>query len=289
MNGNSDMISFLRRALGYALTGDVEEQCVFILYGTGANGKSTMLRVLKSILGGYARQAAADTFMENKNKNDAGYDIAMLRGARFVTSVETREGKKIDEAVIKQVAGGDTVSCRRMREDFWEYDPEFKLFLATNHKPAVKGTDYGIWRRLRLISFNVKIPDDEKDKDLPLKLLEEAPGILSWCVNGCLEWQAGGLREPDEVWAVTKEYREEMDTLGAYLDEMCMLGENYTVPKKDLYESYSRWLKEAGEFVISHKKMTLQLKNRGFVDDNNGYYRFWKGIKLNGSYDSSYR
>jgi putative DNA primase/helicase len=283
MDGDSDIISFLQRALGYTLTGDIGEQCVFILYGKGANGKSTMLSVLKSILGGYARQSAADTFMESRNKSDAGYDIAMLKGARFVTSIETREGKKIDEAIIKQITGGDTVSCRRMREDFWEYDPEFKLFLSTNHKPVIKGTDHGVWRRLRLIPFNVRIPDDEKDKDLHLKLLEEAPGILAWCVRGCIDWQAGGLREPDEVWAVTKKYREEMDILGAYLDEMCLLEKNHTVPKKDLYESYVRWLKEAGEFVVSHTKLTSQLKDRGFVDDRNAYYRFWWGIKLNDS------
>jgi putative DNA primase/helicase len=287
MGGNSRLVDFLRRTFGYSLTGDTSEQCIFILHGEGANGKSTMLLTLQSILGEYARQSAPETFMEKRGNSEAGYDLAVLRGARLVASVETRDGKKLDEAIVKQVTGGDIISCRRMREDFWEYVPEFKLFLATNHRPVIKGTDTGIWRRIRLIPFNVKIPEGEKDKHLPEKLAAEAPGILAWAVRGCCEWQKNGLQEPKEVLDVTQEYRHEQDVLGAFLDECCLIGSEYHDTSKNIYEAYSRWTKENGLFTKSQPKLTRDLADRGFEEYNTKHARGRGGLTVKPEYDNA--
>jgi putative DNA primase/helicase len=280
MGCNPKLVDFMRRAIGYSLSGDTSEQCAFILHGGGANGKSTMLGALQRVMGDYAKQAAADTFMEKKGDNSAGYDLAALWGARLVTSVETRDGRKLDEAVIKQATGGDVVTCRRMREDFWEYAPEYKLFLATNHRPVIRGTDNGIWRRIRLIPFNVAIPDREKDKKLSEKLATEAPGILAWAVRGFLEWQESGLREPNEVLASTQDYRNEQDVLGAFLDECCLIGPEYSDTSQNIYAAYVRWAKETGVFAHSQRKLILELGDRGFEENNTMYAKGRRGLTV---------
>jgi putative DNA primase/helicase len=284
MDGNIRLVDFLRRAIGYSLTGDIGEQCMFILHGEGANGKSTMLGALQKILGDYSRATPPETFMEKAHSNEAKYDLATLRGVRFATSIETRENQNLDESIIKQATGGDIISCRRMREDFWEYLPEFKLFLATNHRPVIRGTSHGMWRRIRLIPFNVIIPDTEKDKNLPAKLAAEAPGILAWCVRGCLEWQSGGLQEPDEVWAATKDYRQEQDTLGTFLEECCLIGPDYSDTSKNIYSAYSRWARENGIFVKSQPKLIRDLAARGFAEHNTMHARGRRGLTVKSEY-----
>jgi len=285
MGKNPRLVDYLRRAFGYSLTGDIGEQCLFILHGDGANGKSTMLGVIRSILGSYARQAAPETFMEKKNASEAGYDLAVLRGIRFVTSIETREGKKLDESVVKQVTGGDPVACRRMKEDFWEYMPEFKVFLATNHRPVIRGVDHGIWRRIRLIPFRVKIPEEDKDKELPEKLMTEAPGILAWAVRGNLEWRSGGLQDPKEVLATTEEYRLEQDILGTFLDEVCLVGPNYWDTSKNIYNAYAKWTKENNLFTLSQIKLARDLADRGFEDYRPSNLRGRKGLTVKPEYE----
>lgn len=280
MDGNKKLVEFLRRAIGYSLTGSTREQCLFVLYGTGRNGKSTLLNTIKRLLGEYARQSAAETFMVKKNTSGPGDDVAMLRGARFVTAIETEENQRLAESMVKQLTGGDTVSVRRLYENFFEFEPEFKIFLATNHKPNIRGVDEGIWRRIRLVPFAVRISDDEVDPDLDQKLAEELEGILSWCVQGCLDWKDDGLQEPEEVWGATREYREEMDVLGAFLEDVCLVGKDYTVTSGDLYRAYQNWAEENGERAMSQKALAKRLQERGFALGKPNRVRGWFGLML---------
>jgi putative DNA primase/helicase len=262
---NQDVISFLQRAIGYALTGDTSEQCVFMLHGSGSNGKSTLIETIHAVMGDYSRQAEFSTFIVRRKDDGPRNDIAALHGARFVAANEVSEGKRLSEAVIKQMTGQDTVTCRRLYEEFFSFHPTFKLFLASNHRPVIKGQDHAIWRRVRLIPFSVTIPDDEQDRDLQSKLREELPGILAWAVRGCLDWQNHGLGTPPEVVEATAHYRRDMDTLGDFLGECCVMGEQFHVTSKDLYEAYTAWCEHNGEEQESQKAFGTNLTDRGFA------------------------
>jgi putative DNA primase/helicase len=280
--GNERIIKFVQRSLGYALTGNTGEQCFFILHGIGSNGKSTLLNTIRSMLGGYARQASADTFMAKKNNTAGpGDDIAVLRGARFVSAIETEQTQNLAEAMVKQLTGGDIVSVRRLYENYFEFEPEFKIFLATNHKPNIRGTDNGIWRRIRLIPFEANIPDSEADKDLPAKLREEMPGILAWTVRGGLEWMDMGLMEPPEISAATKDYRSEMDVIGAFLEACCIEDKEASVASGDLFKAYKKWAEDNGERELSISVLGRRLVDRGFKSGRlNSKTRGWRGLTL---------
>ena len=209
MGGNESLVRFLQRAIGYSLTGQITEQVLFLFYGTGANGKSTFVETMRALLGDYAQQADFETFLIGKNEGGPRNDIARLKGARFVSAVESGQSRQMAETVIKQVTGGDKIAARFLYQEFFEFSPQFKLFLVANHKPQVRGTDEAVWRRIRLVPFDVKIPQEERDKHLPEKLQSELPGILAWAVRGCVKWQEKGLGEPTEVLEATQEYREE--------------------------------------------------------------------------------
>lgn len=279
--GDADLIAFLQRSIGYSLTGDTREHCMFVLYGTGRNGKSTFLNVVRTLLADYARQASADTFMQKKTSSGPGDDVAMLRGARFVTAIETEETQRLAESLVKQLTGGDTVSCRRLYENFFSFDPEFKIFLATNHKPNIRGTDEGIWRRIRLIPFSVRISDAEADKELPGRLKNELPGILNWALRGCVDWQNGGLQEPESVLLATEEYRKEMDALGAWLSESCVFGKDASEFAGALYKNYQEWCEINGERVFSQRMLAKRLTERGFWQHKGTKgSRKWYGLQL---------
>lgn len=282
MNGNRGLIEYVRRAIGYSFTGSTEEQCFFIPHGAGSNGKSTMLGTIKALMGGYARQASADTFMAKRNNTAGpGDDIAALRGARFVSAIETEQSQNLAEAMIKQLTGGDIVSVRRLYENFFEFEPEFKIFLATNHRPNIRGSDNGIWRRVRLIPFEANIPDSEIDKELPRKLREEMPGILAWTVRGCLDWQDGGLREPPEIKAATDSYRSDMDVIGAFIDACCVVGEDNEIASSELFKAYRKWAEENGERNISITNLGRKLADRGFTSGHlTARTRGWFGLTL---------
>jgi len=203
-------MEFMQRAVGYALTGDVGEQCLFVMWGTGANGKSTFVETLHALLGDYAQKAEMRTLL-HRDTDTVRNDLARLRGARLVSAVEIGRGKRLNEELVKELTGGDTITARFLVREYFEFRPEFKLFLAVNHKPQIHGTDEAIWRRVKLVPFNVYIPPEERDKALGGKLRAELPGILNWALEGCLEWQRGGLREPEEVIAATADYRREQD------------------------------------------------------------------------------
>jgi putative DNA primase/helicase len=276
---NVAVIDFVQRAAGYSLTGDTGEQCLFILHGSGANGKSVLLEVLGRMLGAYAKQAAPDLLLA-KNQDRHPTEVADLFGSRLVTAVETSEGRRLAEALVKQMTSGDKMRARFMRQDFFEFDTTHKLWLATNHKPQVRGTDYAIWRRIRLIPFEVTIPEDKRDPKLAAKLIaEELPGILTWAVQGCLAWQKKGLKPPEKVQAATKAYREEMDVLAGFLGECCVIHTNANARASALYTAYKKWCETAGEYCVSQTIFGGQLTERGFERyTNNGVW--YQGIGL---------
>lgn len=260
---HQEVIPFLQRAIGYTLTGDTREQCLFILHGSGCNGKSTLVNVLEWLLGDYANQAPPDLLVA-KTGDRHPTEIADLRGARLVATVETGEGKRLAESLVKQMSGGDRLKGRYMRRDFFEFTPTFKLWMATNHRPAIRGTDLGIWRRIRLIPFAEVITDEEKDPMLPGRLKGELPGILAWAVRGCLEWQRDGLRPPDAITTATLAYKQEQDQLAAFFEECCIINPRCEVKSADLYKAYSEWCDRTGEYAEKQRKFGESLTERGF-------------------------
>lgn len=269
MGGNEELIRFLQKAIGYSLTGSTREQCMFILHGSGANGKSTFLNTLETMFADYAQQTPTDTLMAKKNEGIRN-DVARLKGARFVIASEAEQGKALAESLIKQMTGGDKLTARFLHSEYFEFVPKFKLFLATNHKPNIRGTDNGIWRRIRLIPFAVTIPEDERDFNLPNKLKAELPGIFHWAVQGCLAWQREGLAAPREVSQATDEYRGEMDWLQSFIDEKFTVRSGLKVAASLLYIEYQAWCKENGEREYSQRILGMRLKDKGFQTRRSG-------------------
>ncbi len=260
---SEDLRGFVHRASGYSATGDTSEQCILINHGGGANGKSTFQETLAAALGDYATRTPTDMLMARRF-NGVPNDVARLKGARFVAASETEEGRRLDEARIKDLTGQDTVSARYMRGEWFDFAPTHKLWLSTNHKPEIRGTDNAIWRRIRLVSWGVTIPLAEQDRKLPEKLRVELEGVLAWTVAGCLQWQRGGLRAPEEVRRATGEYRAEMDVLAAFLREECATVEGESTAATALYEAYKEWCGETGERAEKQRKFGERLKERGY-------------------------
>ena len=280
MAGTQALISFLQRALGYALTGAVREHVLLILWGTGRNGKSTLLNTFRDLLGPYAMKATADLLLVS-NTDRHPTERADLFGKRFVSAIETEQGRRLAEVFVKEATGGDPIRARRMREDFWEFWPTHKVFLATNHKPVITGTDNAIWERIRLIPFTVTIPKDERDTTLPDKLHAELSGILAWAVRGCLAWQREGLGEPDEVQQATAGYRAEMDVVGQFLAECCLLGPHYRTKAAALYDAYKHWCEQNGEHADVQRTWGMGLTERGLERKRgHGGSYWWVGLGL---------
>jgi putative DNA primase/helicase len=277
--GNSSLIGFVQRAAGYSLTGDTGEQCMFLPHGLGANGKSTFLELLRFIMGDYAQQTPTETLLARKYAGVPN-DIARLCGARLVTAIESGEGRRLAENLVKQLTGGDTVAARFLFKEFFEYRPVFKLWLAANHKPQVRGTDEGIWRRIHLVPFTVEIPKGERDKQLVAKLRNESEGILVWAVKGCLAWQKEGLGVPDQVRAATNTYRAEMDVLAGFLADECVVGTELSAKAGDLYKAYKLWCEVNGESPATQTAFGLKLAERGFTGGRNATGRYWSGLGL---------
>jgi len=279
MDGNARLITFLQKAVGWALTGDMSEQVMFILYGSGANGKSTFLNAIMEILGDYAMSSPTETFMR-KHGEGISNDIARLRGTRFVTTVEAEEGKRLSEPLIKQVTGQDTMTARFLYGEYFDFMPTFKIFMATNHKPVIKGNDFGIWRRIKLIPFTVTIPYEERDPNLMDKLRAEREGILRWMVEGCLLWQKERLGEPEEIRAATDEYQEEMDVIGSFIRECCVVDKKgyLKVTSADLYRAYIGWCETNSERPFSQRMFGIHLQNMGFGKDRTNQTRYWVGL-----------
>lgn len=278
-NGDTELINYIQKAVGYSLTGSTKENCAFFCYGTGRNGKSTFIDIISEALGDYGTNIQPETIMVKQTSSGPNSDIARLKGARFVTSAEPNEGVRLNEGLLKQLTGGDRVTAARKYEDEFEFTPEFKLWMSTNHKPIIRGTDVGIWSRIRLIPFTVRIPDDKIDRNLKHKLKQELPGILHWAVEGCLMWQREGLNMPAAIKAANAEYRGEMDTVQAFVDECCVVGAGEESTKR-LYESYSEWVKENNEYSgMSRRKFTEKMLENYKMRQSNGK-RLLIGISL---------
>jgi putative DNA primase/helicase len=279
----SGLIAYVQRMLGCCLTGDVSEQLVWIFWGVGANGKSTLLNTFIEMLSNdYAIKAAPELVMVKRGETHPT-ERADLFGRRLAVCVETDEGRKLAEALVKDLTGGDRQRARRMKEDFWEFTPTHKIILCTNHKPAIAGTDHAMWRRVRLIPFTVIIPEAEQDKRLPEKLQAELPGVLAWCVRGCLDWQRDGLGLPEEVKAATAEYRLDQDLVGRFIADMCDLHPELRCRAGQLYTAFVGWGDCVGEkqavAAKSQRAFGEALRAKGFerYTSNGTWYR---GLQL---------
>jgi len=277
--GDQTLIDFLQVLCGYSLTASTQEQILPIFYGSGANGKSTLLGTFLETIGpDYGMKAATDLLMARRNE-DHPTKLADLFGKRFVACVETGEGRRLNETIVKELTGGDTIRARRMREDFWEFQPTHKLVVCTNHKPAVRGTDHAIWRRLRLVPFTQIFGGEKQDKSLPEKLRDEAEGILAWSVEGCLRWQRDGLRSPEAVKVATADYRQSQDVVAEFVADACIVQSGATVKSNDLFAAYSEWCKTAGERPMSRTRFGTSLAAAGYLKRrSNGVY--WDGLDV---------
>jgi putative DNA primase/helicase len=279
MNYNTDLIHFIQNAAGWAVTGDTSEQSMFILFGTGANGKSTFLNTIMNLLGDYAIATPTETFMK-KSGDPITNDIARLRGTRFVTTTEAEYGKRLSEPLIKQITGNDRMTARFLYGEFFNFVPTFKIWMATNHKPVIKGTDHGIWRRIKLIPFTTRIEEEHQDKHLEGKLMQEGPGILNWLIEGAGRWRKEGLKIPNIIIKATDEYRAEMDVIGNFLRERCVQGEKVFIRARELFKCYQDWCDENNKHAVSERFLGLRLKELGLEQKRMNDGRYWQGIQL---------
>jgi putative DNA primase/helicase len=267
-DGNIDLIAYWRSLCGCVLTGDVSEQILPILFGTGENGKSTILNALLGVMGPDYAKKAPQNFLMVKRHESHPTELADLFGKRLVVAIETNEGARINEVLMKELTGSDPITARRMRENFWTFNPTHKLMLCTNHKPVIRGTDHALWRRIHLIPFGVKIPAETRDKRIASKLAAEAPGILAWCVRGCRAWQqSNGLEAPQEVREATEAYRNDQNAIGRFLAECCIVNREVSqirAKSSALYAAYCKWAEDGHEYTVTQKAFSEKLLEMGF-------------------------
>jgi putative DNA primase/helicase len=262
--GDRELIAFIQRVCGYSLTGITREHALFFGHGTGANGKSVFVSTVAGILGDYATTAPMETFTSSGTDRHPT-ELAGLRGARLVTASETEEGRRWNETRIKSLTGGERIAARFMRQDFFEFTPQFKLLIVGNHKPGLRGVDEAIRRRMNLIPFTVTIPAEERDERLSEKLRAEWPGILQWMVDGCAEWEGEGLAQPEAVREATDAYLAAEDALAEWMREKCHRSATSYALTSDLFASWKSWAEAAGEPVGTQKRFSQVLEDRGLV------------------------
>jgi len=278
-DGDTTLQQFLQRKAGYALTGSTREHALFFAYGTGANGKSVYVNTIAGIMGDYHKTAPIETFTAS-NTDRHPTDLAGLRGARLVTAVETEEGRRWAESRIKSLTGGDRIAARFMRQDFFEFTPQFKLLIAGNHKPGLRSVDEAIRRRFNLIPFGVTIPPEERDDQLADRLRSEWPGILQWMIDGCINWQERGLAAPEAVTAATATYLEAQDAIAAWLEESCQRRPDAWASRTQLFNSWVKWATAAGEHVGTRARLIDTLEARGFEPQRkHGGERGFRGLE----------
>jgi putative DNA primase/helicase len=273
-----ETIKFLQRALGYTLTGRVDEQCLFVLVGTGANGKSTFIELAQALLDQYAATTPMQTLMVSRSEQSN--DLAGLVGMRLVSASEGETGQRLAESKIKLMVGGDRIKCRRLYQDYIEMKPEFKLWILTNNLPTISGTDEAIWRRIRVVRFPVTIPADKRDGRLPDKLADELPGILNWMLDGLQSWLEIGLRPPTNVSAETNDYRSDNDTVGQFIDACCERDKAVKTTTKDLYNGYANWCEMSGYDPINKVMFGKTLGLKSLVSFKSGKGNGWRGLAL---------
>lgn len=280
-NKDISLIHYIKKAMGYSLCGDTSEQCMFILWGSGANGKSTFLNTILKLMGDYACSTGIDTFM--KKNSEHSNDVARLKGMRLVVTTEAEQGQHLSESLIKVVTGEDTITARFLYGEYFSFSPTFKIFMATNHIPKIRGADNGIWRRVKLIPFNVFIPPEQRDKHLQKKLLAENSGILNWLLQGYACWKKEGLLEEPPVMKNANEmYRMDMDTVGTFLAE-CFdfdASKKLRITTKQLYDTYIKWCTKNNERVMSQKSLSMKVSEKGFQRKRTNGMTLWLGMIL---------
>jgi putative DNA primase/helicase len=260
--GDAELQKYLQRMCGYFLTGDTSEQELFFLYGSGNNGKGVLVQTVSGLLRDYHEASSIETFTVARSERHPT-ELAMLRGARLVTASETEEGRRWAEARIKEMTGGDRITARFMRQDFFSYVPQFKLLFSGNHMPTLRTVNKAVTRRFNRIPFAFTVPDDKVDSHLTDKLKTEWPGILAWMITGCLAWQRDGLSPPQAVIDATQSYLESEDILGAWLEECCVLNGGAWESATDLFNSWKFWAEDREEWVGSVKTLSQRLEDRG--------------------------
>jgi P4 family phage/plasmid primase-like protien len=278
-NGDAALQSYLQRVAGYCLTGHTTEHVLFFLHGTGANGKSVFINTLVNIWGDYAVVAPMETFVESRGDRHPT-ELAHLRGARLVVAQETESGRHWAEARIKALTGGDRITARYMRQDFFEFVPQFKLLIAGNHKPSLSSVDEAIRRRIHLIPFVVTIPPDERDPDLAAKLKPEWPGILQWAVDGCLDWRRIGLAPPAAVRGATDAYLAEEDSFARWVEECCVTGRHHWGIGERLWLSWKLWAERSNERAGTRKGFAEAMSGHGFPPAKSQHVRGYQGIDV---------
>jgi putative DNA primase/helicase len=279
-DGNSELIHYMHKILGYAITGTTKEQCMFMLIGDGSNGKSVLLEILNKVVGNYGAVSEIEVLLEKNNKTANLGEIARLNGIRNVITSESQIGDKLNESRIKMMTSGiEKIVARFLYGNEFEFFPIFKIFMATNHKPVIRGTDNGIWRRIKIIPFNVIFEKERRDKDLIFKLEKELPQILGWLVEGALLWQAEGLENPKVIEESIKEYRSEMDIVQRWLDEACEVHPSHREKSTVLFQDLCNYTSINKEYQISNtmfgRNMSKKFEKRRF--NGSTYYL---GIKL---------
>jgi putative DNA primase/helicase len=283
-DGNRELQAFLQRYVGYCCTGYTTEHVFIFAYGTGANGKGTFINTIARILGDYATVADMNTFLVSHNDRHPT-DLAKLRGARLVVAQETQKGRTWDETKIKALTGSDKITARFMRQDFFDFEPTFKLFIAGNHKPRLATVDEAIRRRMLVVPFTVQIPPAERDPNLREKLWAECQAILRWCIDGCLEWQRIGLAPPAIVTDYTNEYFADQDLVGQWIEDCTnpRAGPNAFTPNSVLFASWKQWCEGQNLKPGSQRTFTDALKDKGFLKMRRDYARGFIGIAILGN------
>jgi putative DNA primase/helicase len=280
--GDRELAEYLQAAVGYTLTGLCREQCLFFLHGTGCNGKGVFSETIKRLVGDYAQTAPESLFTRDRNSS-ATNDVARLSGCRLAIAAELDEGSAFAESRIKALTGSDTISARFLHKEYFDFVPTHKFWISGNHKPTVRGTDQGIWRRLRLVPFDVRITDEKKDPALVEKLAEEMPGILNWALSGCTLWQRHGLKTPGCVRQATEDYRREEDVIGQFLSDCTVEIPGARTPTSSVFQSYGQWCAREGilpRYQLNARRLIRRIGEHGGVRGKSNGTPVWVGLAL---------
>ena len=277
--GDTELQAYLQRMAGYCLTGSTREEVFFFAYGTGGNGKTTFVETMAAVLGDYARNVPAETFMDSKHERHPT-ELATMQGYRLVVANEVKSGARWHETRVKELTGGDTISARFMRQDFFKYKPQFKLLISGNHKPRLRSVDEAMRRRLHLLPFTVTIAKGNRDPGLKAKLWEERDQILQWALEGCRDWQREGLNPPSVVLTATNAYFEDMNVLGRWLDERCELDKRSHAASGALFPDWKAWCEANGEAPGLQRGFTEALGEQGFEAQKVAGVRGYRGLRL---------
>jgi putative DNA primase/helicase len=279
---DADLWTFIQKAVGYSLTGSTTEQVFFFVHGkSGNNGKSTLVNLVRDLLGDYGCHTPTETLLVKQYDNNIPADLARLVGTRMVTAIEADANRHLAEAKIKAMTGGEPIVARFMRQNFFSFQPEYKLWLVANDRPRVRGTDQAFWRRVRVIPLGVEIPRKERDQNLSEKLRDEWPGILAWAVRGCLKWQAEGLSQPKAVRSATKVWHREMDHLKKFVGEQLIFAPGHKIPASQLFDLYKKWCSANGEEPLTVQAFKAKLQESNDITHTRVKGKsWWRGIKL---------